>query len=658
MSVLKNNNQIDETEEKFDKSLNDINLVKVDEELEVKEEPEKKEKKSIKDKLIKERPINKEGFLITNGELRKRKYILYASIGIVALIVIILSIMLCYNIFYNKIFSNIYISQIDISNLTKEEAISKINNELTEVLNKEISLKCSDKEYAFALSEVGVKYDVEKAVEEAYQIGRSGNIFGNNIKMIQTFFTQTNEDLDFSYEEEKFEELVNNINSQFSSLVQSSYEVVEDKLIIKKGATGTEIKSDVLKEKIINNIKELKFEPIEVGVIVREPNAINIDEIHNEIYKEPVDAYYTKDPFEVHESQNGVDFAISIDEAKALLEQEQEEYEIGLKVLYPNVTTAQIGTEAFPDLLSTCTTSYIVSKVGRTNNLKLASSKIDGYVLMPGDTFSYNKVVGERTIEAGFQMAGVYSGGKEVEGLGGGICQISSTLYNIVVKSNLEIVQRENHVFLPGYLPAGQDATVVWGAIDFKFKNTRKYPVKIVSSVGGGYVTMKLYGMKEENEPEISFETVYHQTLYPQTVYEDTASLPEGQTKVETSGKNGCKSTTYKVVKQNGQVVSRTVLSNDTYKAMNKIVLRGTKKTAVQQPVAEAKPVEQQPAEQKPAEQKPAEQKPAEQKPTEQKPAESTSGSSTSTSNSTNKPSGNTTETPANKPAGNTTTNN
>lgn len=603
MSVLKDrmlkddNKSADVTEEKkeeFEKLFNDKNLVKV------------KEKAEEEISVI----SDSQEYMVSKEEPKKHKPILYIAIAIVALLIILLSMILCYNIFYKKIFSNIYISGIDVSNLTKEEAITKINGELEPVLNEKILLKCDDKEYTFLPSEIGVEYNVEQAVDEVYRIGRIGNILENNINMLKTFFTTTNVNLDFKYEENKFEELVNNINAQFSSLVQSNYEILEDKVIIKKGAAGTEIKSDVLKEKIINNIEEVNFEPIEVGVIVREPNAINIDEIYNEVYKAPVDAYYTKDPFEVHESQNGVDFAISIDEAKALLETDQEEFEIGLKVLYPAVTTSQIGSEAFPDLLSTCTTSYIVSKVGRTTNLKLASSKINGYVLMPGDTFSYNKVVGERTVAAGFQMAGVYSGGKEVEGLGGGICQISSTLYNIVVKSNLEIVQRENHVFLPGYLPAGQDATVVWGAIDFKFKNTRNYPVKIVSSVSGGYVTMKMFGLKEENEPEISFETVYHQTLYPKTVYEDTTSLAEGQTKVQTSGKNGCKSTTYKVVKQNGQVVSKTVLSNDTYQAMNKYVLRGVKKqVTAKEPVAETKPVEEKPTEQAPAEQKPAENK-------------------------------------------------
>lgn len=568
-----------EKKEEFEKLLEGKDTVKIKEKQEENLDKLEEAVDEINNDPIKEHENGEnedtDEYLLVKEERKKRNPIIYVLIAFLSIIIIVLSIIICYNIFYKKIFSNIYISGIDVSNLTKEEAINKLNSELENVLNQEIVIKYEDKESKIKPSDIGVVYNVEDVVEEAYRVGRIGNVFENNINMVKTFFTDTNLDLQYEYEEEKLDNFIAEINSQFTSLVPSSYEILEDKVIIKKGTRGIEIKADVLKESLLESINNRSFEPIQVGVIVSEPAAIDIEKIHDEVYKAPVDAYYTTDPFEIHESEDGLDFAISLDEAKALLETEQEQYEIKLKVLKPSVTTDQIGNEAFPDLLATCTTTYITSKVGRTTNLKLASSKINGYVLMPGETFSYNDVVGERTVEAGFQMAGVYSNGQEVEGLGGGICQISSTLYNIAVKSNLEIVERENHLFLTGYLPAGQDATVVYGSIDFKFKNTRNYPVKIVSTVDGGYVTMKMYGLKEENEPTITFETVYHETLYPKTVYQDTTTLAPGQTRVQSSGRNGCKSTTYKVVKQNGVVVSRTELSSDTYRAMDKIVLRG-----------------------------------------------------------------------------------
>ena len=102
---------------------------------------------------------------------------------------------------------------------------------------------------------------------------------------------------------------------------------------------------------------------------------------------------------------------------------------------------------------------------------------------MPGETFSYNKVVGARTISAGYKEAPIYLSGQVVDGLGGGICQITSTLYNAAVLANLEITQRTNHQFVPSYVRASRDATVVYGAIDFQFKNNRDYPIKLVCSV-------------------------------------------------------------------------------------------------------------------------------------------------------------------------------
>lgn len=216
------------------------------------------------------------------------------------------------------------------------------------------------------------------------------------------------------------------------------------------------------------------------------PNKIDLDAIYNEIHKEPVNAYYTQNPFRVFPSENGLDFEISLEDAKNLLQEEKDEYIIPLKILYPNVTTNMIGSEAFPDLLSNFSTKYAASNKNRTTNLILAANKINGTVLMPGETFSYNKTVGERTIAAGYKEAPIYVSGRVEDGLGGGICQITTTLYNAVLYANLEVTERSNHQFVPSYAGASRDATVVYGAIDFKFKNNREYPIKITCSVSNG----------------------------------------------------------------------------------------------------------------------------------------------------------------------------
>ena len=202
-----------------------------------------------------------------------------------------------------------------------------------------------------------------------------------------------------------------------------------------------------------------------------------------------------------------------------------------------------IGTEAFPDLLSEYSTQYYASNRNRTTNLILAANKINGTVIMPGEIFSYNKVVGARTIAAGYKEAPIYVQGKVVDGLGGGICQITSTLYNAVVYANLEVTQRSNHQFVPSYVTASRDATVVYGALDFQFKNNRNYPIKIVCSVFGGIANFKIFGLKQENDYEVeisSYETGRSST----SIYSEA----------------------YKILKKDGKVISKELLSKDTYK--------------------------------------------------------------------------------------------
>lgn len=191
---------------------------------------------------------------------------------------------------------------------------------------------------------------------------------------------------------------------------------------------------------------------------------------------------------------------------------------------------------------------------------------------MPGDVFSYNKVVGKRTVEEGYKDAKIYADGGVVDGLAGGICQISSTLYNAVLLANLEIVERRNHSYTTSYVAAGKDATVVYGAIDFQFKNSRSYPIKIEASVKNGIAEFKIHGMQEENEYEIKIIPVTTGSIPFTTAYVQDPTLAPGQQVVTQVGHAGYKVTTYIEKRLNGQVVSKEVLSNDTYSPMKTII--------------------------------------------------------------------------------------
>ena len=518
------------------------------------------------------------------------------KVVIIAIIIILLILAICSTVFglanmnSDKIAQGISIGNVDVSGKTKAEAKAlleqKTETKKTEDLKIKTNVKTEeDKDFSGNISfeQLKLDYNIDESIEKAFQIGRDSNVVVNNFNVLKTFFQKNNSDIVYNYDQEELENQIESINGKIPGAVkESSYYVDKDEkeLVITRGEKGIRINPDIVKQEVENEIKNVDTSEKEIDLSTeeKEPEPIDLDNVYSEVHTEPKDAYYTKDPFTLYPHVDGIDFDISMEEAKKLLEENKEEYVIPLKITKPDITTDEIGSEGFPDLLGTYKTYYNSSNKDRTTNLRLASNKIDGTVLMPGETFSYNKVVGERTIAAGYKEAPIYAGGKVVDGIGGGICQVSSTLYNAVIFANLDIVSRTNHRFVPSYVTAGRDATVVYGSIDFKFKNTRKYPIKIESSVSGGVAKVSIYGMKEEKEYDVKIETKITGSIPTKTVYEEDSALPAGKEKVVQKGHKGTYSEAYKVVYYNGKVVSRTLLSKDKYSAMETIIKRGTKK--------------------------------------------------------------------------------
>ena len=269
----------------------------------------------------------------------------------------------------------------------------------------------------------------------------------------------------------------------------------------------------------------------------REYRKNKLDEA-KQIVKDKVTALDDSHPIKAMMEETGIDFAESIETVKEQIEAEdKKEYTVALKFTPANITLNDLGLEAFPDQLATYSTWYIGSN-NRYQNLVVAANKINGTVIMPGETFSYNSTVGERTIAAGFREATVFENNQAVSGLGGGICQVSTTLYNAVLYSNLDVVERTNHMFLSTYFTGGRDATVAWGSLDFKFKNNRNYPIKIVAGVENGGVHVSIYGLKTPDDYQVEIFSNYIGSGTYQT---------------------------YKKLIKDGQEVSTELISTDTY---------------------------------------------------------------------------------------------
>lgn len=472
-------------------------------------------------------------------------FLILASILLAIFLILFISFTII-NVKSKKIISGVYIKNYEISNLTQEEASKKLNDIILSQIPEEIKLKHNDFETSISTKELNIQFDTTTAINSAYKIGRTENLLKNNITILKTKINKTHIPITLTLDTDTLKKQLQDISGKLPDTVkESSYYIEGSNLILTKGNSGAVVDVDATTKNIIEQIENfnIKNNNIEISTTQKSPSALDIDNIHSELYSEPKDAYFTQNPYCIYPSENGVDFAISIDEAKNLLKEDKEECSIPLKVLYPNITTSMLGNEAFPDLLSQYSTSYSTRDQKRTTNLKLAANKINGTVLMPGETFSYNKVVGARTISAGYQEAPIYVSGKVVDGVGGGICQITTTLYNAVVYANLDIVERSNHQFVPSYAPASRDATVVYGSIDFKFKNNRNYPIKIMCTVSNGIANFQIYGLRSNNDYEVVISN-----------------------RVTGTTSNAIYSEAYKILKQNGQVISSTLLSQDVYK--------------------------------------------------------------------------------------------
>ena len=480
----------------------------------------------------------------------------------------------------NKIINRVYIGDINLSNLSQEEAKEKIETWYKETALSNIELNYNELSENITIEQFDASVNIDELIKKACQIGKSGNIIKDNYEILFTLLFKNKIELNIQLNDEKIDKKIEEINGKLpDSLQKSNYYIEEDNLIIKKGKKGLQINSEELKKQLNEVIKKEENRKIIIPVNEITPEEIDIEKIYNEIKKDAQNAYISQEPLEVHSHVNGVDFAISLEEAKNILEEQKEEYVIPLKITIPEITLNDLGKEAFPQILGTFSTTYNTSNQNRITNLKLASEKIDGTIILPGETFSYNKVVGERTIAKGYKEAAVYAGGKVVDGIGGGICQLSSTLYNSVLYANLEITSRSNHRFLTSYVTAGRDATVSWGTIDFCFKNTRSYPIKITSEVKNGVVTTSIYGIKEEKEYEVVIESKVTEVIPYSTKYVKDSTLKEDEEEIVQYGANGAKSETYKIVKYNGIVVSREQISSDIYSPLERIVKRGTSKT-------------------------------------------------------------------------------
>lgn len=242
-------------------------------------------------------------------------------------------------------------------------------------------------------------------------------------------------------------------------------------------------------------------------------------------------------------------------------------------------TERELELSRIKEEIASWSTSFRGSSRSRCHNIRLATGFIDGMVLLPGEVFSYNGTVGRRTAARGFRLAPTFVKGQHVDDFGGGICQVSSTLYNAVLLSGLKIVERHNHQMVVGYVPLGRDATVNFGNKDLKFENSTGGPIAIIGEYRPGRITMRILGEAKDPDAEVKL-IVTDRKAYPYTVETVTdPTMRMGAKKVVEKGGRGFRCRSWRFFYRNGELVKKELLGSNYYMPSTRIVKQGPLKT-------------------------------------------------------------------------------
>ena len=372
-----------------------------------------------------------------------------------------------------------------------------------------------------------------------------------------------------------FRQKLSELAQTFSRPAQdASYEVGQDSLTVTRELDGLAVTEANLEQPIRDALSSEADGAVYVDAAILPAQALTAQGIHDAVAGSMKNAGYDAATDSITPEQAGAGFDVA--EAQALLDAASpgETVEIPADIQQPHVTAAELKEVLFRDVLGQCRT-HVSGTSARINNVKLSAAACNGVVLNTGDVFSYNATTGQRTTAKGYQAAPAYVGGETVDEVGGGVCQTSSTIYYACLRANLEITERYAHRYVPAYIDWGMDATVSWGGPDYKFTNNTDYPIKIVATYSGGYLTVKILGTNVDGTYVKMTNEVLSKTDW-ETVYKDDETLPAGTEKVTTTPYTGYKVKSYRnVYSADGKLISSTYEATSDYKVRNKVISRG-----------------------------------------------------------------------------------
>ena len=410
----------------------------------------------------------------------------------------------------------VYIGNVNVSGMTEKQAQSAVEEYVAGLMDTTFTLKGESGSVSMTAQDMGVSADVNTAVTEAVALGRAGSLI-NRYK--------TTEDL------------------------KKQPVVLDMHLSVDKQATA---------QKLYKDSDKLSVAAVDNG-LTRENGAFQFVKGKEGVEVNIVDSVYAINDF-LAEEWDGTN----------------NEIELVTDVVEPRGNEEELAQVT--DLLGSFSTDFSTSGAGRAKNVTNGCSKINGTILYPGDSFDMAKTVSPFTQENGYELAGAYQNGTTVESFGGGICQVATTLYNAVIRAELEITMRFNHSMLVSYVQPSMDAAIAGDYKDLRFKNNLDAPVYIEGYCSGGVIYFNVYG--KETRPanrEIFFESETVSTTDPETKFNLDSSLAIGYWSVDQSAHTGCVAQLWKIVKVDGEQQSRDLFNKSNYQASPKIITIGTR---------------------------------------------------------------------------------
>ena len=483
----------------------------------------------------------------------------------------------------STIFPNVAIAGVDVSNMTVEQAQSAVQAALDQQ-SQDISLSLIYEDLEEQLDVSKLAADTARSAQDAWNVGHD-NFFTSGPKLLGHMLgTSAQVPLILPENEPAQAELLARMEQAVNEATRDhGYEVTQTELVMTKGAPVTTVDWEAARTAMGEKLQQAftaRFsgesgtvrDTVVLSASQSEAAEPDFEAIRREVYTEPKDAVLDLESMTITDHTMGVDF--DVEELKSAYRNAKsgETVIIPLTVTRPNVTKDDLGGRLFKDLLGQATTRVSGSSARKTN-VKLAAAACNEKILLPGEEFSYNNTTGSRSPDKGYLPAPIYAGGRSEDGVGGGICQVSSTIYYAVLHTTLEIVERHDHQFAVSYLDPGMDATVYYGSLDFRFKNNTNYPIKVVTrsydnSKGVRYLEVQLYGTNEDGRYAKPTNAVFDKVA-PGTAYKPDPNVARGTLVLdkEQYAYTGLKARTYRTIYEaDGTVVEKQDLGVSTYK--------------------------------------------------------------------------------------------